>query len=57
LYRYTADFVPEPDDGEVESFVRYPVKRVMELIADTTAGLYKLNPVVTHILEAPDINP
>ena len=30
------DFVPQPDDGEVESFVRYPVKRAMEMIADTT---------------------
>lgn len=31
------DFVPVPDDGEVESFERVPIEEVMRVISETTA--------------------
>ena len=44
-----ADFVPAPEDGEVESFELLPVRQVMELVHDTDAFKFNVNLVLIDL--------
>jgi 8-oxo-dGTP pyrophosphatase MutT (NUDIX family) len=44
-----ADFVPEPADGEVESFALWPIRRVMEAVHDTDEFKFNVNLVLIDL--------
>ncbi|KAK9811021.1 hypothetical protein WJX73_007075 [Symbiochloris irregularis] len=54
-----ADFIPEPQDGEVESFERMPIEKVASLISDTeeikeNCNIIILDFLIRHGLISPD---